>query len=179
MSRGREWTHISTWVKSQAEDIYGHTNMFFVHIHIYSNWKHSSQLLHQTQLPFSRTGSERAAKAEESSLKLCPVLKPTLISTQIFNQIQHRGGHLNTSEFLEFSQKRQKGSTSLSKREKLQWEPTFYQTLATPCYRKPYKCIPTGKDSTGGVNTVDKVNDSQSQIHGKMGFVSFSAHRNS
>lgn len=113
----------------------------------------------------SGTHSERAAQAEESYLKFYPVLKPTWISTQIFNQIQHRGGDLNRNKFLQFSQKRQKG--------------LFYQTLGSPLQREPYKCIPTGKNSTGRVNSVDKVNVSQSQNHTKMDFISFSAHRNS
>lgn len=113
----------------------------------------------------SGTHSERAAQAEESYLKFYPVLKPTWTSTQIFNQIQHRGGDLNRNKFLRFSQKRQKG--------------LFYQTLGSPLQREPYKCIPTGKNSTGRVNSVDNVNVSQSQNHTKMGFISFSAHRNS
>ena len=86
---------------------------------ISSNWRQSSRVLRQARLPCSRTRSLPAAKAEEPHRKFRPVLKPTPISTWIFNRIQHRGGGLHTNKFLQSPQKRQKGSTSLYKTEKL------------------------------------------------------------
>lgn len=88
----------SAWVKSQLSDM------------------HCSRVLDQAQLPCSRTHSEWAAKAEETCLKSCPVIKRPLTSTQFLTRYLYLDLHLSVASPYNFHRKGRKAQ--LEKPEK-------------------------------------------------------------
>lgn len=72
--------------------------------------------LDQAQLPCSRTHSECAAKAEETCLKSCPVIKLTLTSTQFLTRYLYLDLHLCVVSSYNFHRKVRKAQ--LEKLEK-------------------------------------------------------------